>query len=134
MDKTLGLLGLARRGGLIALGEDAVSGACRDNHARLILLADNAGDSVSHRAQYLTRDGKIPLIRTAYDKQTLGGAMGRAVCPIAALTDVRLALAVIRTMENCDPGIVAQLEKASDRVTKRRQEEKAHERNLRHGK
>lgn len=134
MDKTLGLLGIARRGNLLALGEDAVSGVCRDNHARLVLLAADAGDSVSHRAEYLTRGGKIPLLRLDYDKATLGAAVGRNVCPIAALTDVRLALAVAETIPQADAAVVEALSRGSARVVKRRQEEKAHARNLRRGK
>lgn len=134
MDKTLGLLGIARRGGLIELGEDAVSGACRDNHARLVIVASDAGDSVSHRAEYLTRGGKIPMMRVDYDKATLGGAVGRNVCPIAALTDVRLALAVVETMPTPPAAIVETLSRGAERVAKRRREEKAHARNLRRGK
>lgn len=134
MNKSLNLLGLARRGGRIELGEDAVSGACRDSHARLLLLASDAGDSVAHRAEYLTRSGKPPLLRLECTKQELGGALGRAVCPIAALTDVQLALAFVKTLENPSPALLETLERGSERVEKRRREEKAHEKNLRRGK
>ena len=132
MDKALGLLGLARRGGRIELGEDAVSGACRSGHGRLLLLASDAGDSVCHRAEYLVRGGKPPLLRLPYTKEALGGALGRSVCPIAALTDVELALAFVRALDAPDEHseLLSLLETAAARVEKRRQEEKAHRKNL----
>ena len=134
MDKALNLLGLARRGARIELGEEAVGGACRSGHARLLLLACDAGDSVSHRAEYFVRNGKPPLLRLSYTKEELGSALGRAVCPIAALTDVALALAFVKALPEQDEALVSLLETAVARVEKRRQEEKAHQKNLRRGK
>lgn len=136
MDKALSLLGLARRGGRIELGEDACSGACRQNHARLLLLACDAGDSVSGKAQYLVRSGKPPLLVLPYTKQELGAALGRAVCPLAALTDVSLALAFVKALGTPEkyPELLETLEKAVERVEKRRREEKAHVKNQQRGK
>lgn len=136
MDKALNLLGLARRGARIELGEEAVSGACRSGHARLVLLASDAGDSVSHRAEYFVRNGKPPLLRLPYTKDELGTALGRNVCPISALTDVALALAFVKALNAPEQHakLLSELETAVARVEKRRQEEKAHQKNLRRGK
>ncbi len=137
MNKALNLLGLARKGGNIQLGEENCGIACRSGKARLLILTKDAGDSVRHRAEYFVRSGKPPLLRVDYTKDELGTAVGRNVCPIAAITDVRLALAFLNAMDP-DPthfsDIRATLDRGAKRVEKRRQEEKAHERNVRFGK
>ena len=136
MNKALNLLGLARKGGNIELGEDGCAAACRSSKARLLILASDAGDSVSHRAGYFVRSGKPPLIRVDYTKDEMGTALGRNVCPIAAVTDVRLALAFVKAMGDDArwAKVLSVLEEGAARVEKRRQEEKAHQRNLRFGK
>ena len=136
-NRALGYLGLARRGNNIVIGEEPVGAACRASHARLLILAKDAGDSVSHRAEYFVRSGKPPLIRVDYTKDEMGTALGRNVCPIAAVTDVRLALAFVKAMGEDDPrwkNALEVLSRGADRVEKRQQEEKAHKRNLRFGK
>ena len=136
MDKALNLLGLARKGGRIELGEEAVGMACRQNKARLLILACDAGDSVTHRAQYFVRSGKPPLLRVDHTKDEMGSALGRNVCPIAAVTDVRLALAYVQALGDDTrwQEALAVLENGVRRADKRKQEEKAHQRNLRRGK
>ena len=136
MNKALNLLGLARKGGNIELGEDACGMACRSGKARLLILAKDAGDSVSHRAEYFVRGGKPPMMRVDYTKDEMGLALGRNVCPIAAVTDVRLALAFVKAMGDDTrwAPVLEVLERGASRVEKRLQEEKAHKRNLRFGK
>ena len=136
MDKALNLLGLARKGGNIELGEEACSGVCRSGRARLLILSADAGTSVAHRAEYFVRGGKPPLLRVSYTKDQLGSALGRNVCPLAALTDVRLALAFVKALgeDERHAGLLETLQQGSDRASKRQQEEKAHKRNLRFGK
>lgn len=136
MNKALNLLGLARKGGNISLGEENCAIVCRSGKARLLILAADAGDSVSHRASYFVRNGKPPLIRVSYTKDEMGTALGRNVCPIAALTDVGLALAFVKAMDNDLrwESVLSILQQGADRAEKRQQEEKAHKRNLRFGK
>lgn len=136
MHKALGLLGLARKGQRVALGEEAVSAACRSGHARLMLLAQDAGDSVRHRSDYFIRSGKPPRIVLPFTKDELGAAVGRNVCPIAALTDVSLARAFVAALDEPEryTDVLELLTQATARVEQRRREKKAHENNLRHGK
>ena len=136
MNKALNLLGLARKGGRIELGDEAVGLACRQSKARLLILACDAGDSVTHRAQYFVRSGKPPLLRADHTKDEMGTAVGRNVCPIAAVTDVRLALAYVQALGEPErwQEILDVLEYGVKRADKRKAEEKAHQKNLRRGK
>ena len=136
MHRALGLLGLARKGNRVELGEEAVAAACRSGHARLLILAQDAGDSVRHRSAYFIRSGKPPRITLPFTKEELGSAVGRNVCPIAALTDVSLASAFVAALDEPEQygDVPEQLARAASRVEQRRQEKKTHEKNLRHGK
>lgn len=95
-DSTLGLLGLARRGGNLALGEEPVAEACRSGRAKLVLLADDAGPSTVRRANRLAQEGKVELIHLPYAKSELGQCLGRSSCALLAPTDLGLAAALVR--------------------------------------
>lgn len=135
-DRALGLLCLAKKGGNLQLGEEGTGAACRAGHARLILLASDAAGNTQRRADSFSQGGKIPIRTLPYDRETLGGAFGRAVCAIAALTDVSLALAFVKALgePEADGALLAELERRTERVRQRRREEQAHRRNLRRGK
>lgn len=134
--RALNYLGLARRGGNLAIGEEPVGIACRGCHARLMILAKDAADNTFRRARSFAASGKPPIIRVPYTKEELGNALGVNACAIVALTDVQLALAFVKSLEEPEhyAQLLVTLQTQSDRVTKRRKEEKAHQNNLRRGK
>ncbi len=134
--RALNYLGLARRGGNIAVGEEPVGAACRSNHGRLLLLAHDAADNTFRRARAFTQSGKPPVIRVPFTKAELGDAMGVNACAMAAFTDVALALAFVQALDEPEhyAKLLEELERQVERVKKRRQEEKAHRKNIRQGK
>ena len=134
--KPLGYLGLARRGGNVVMGEEPVGAACRANHARLLILAQDAADNTFRRARSFTQNGKPPLLRAPYSKDELGTALGCNACAMAAFTDEALALAFVQALEEPEhyAQLIQTLQTQTDRVRKRRQEEKAHQKNIRQGK
>ena len=62
-DKALHLLGLARRGRRLEVGEEPVGSICRAGRARLVLIAGDASDHTLRRAQSFCRSGKPHLLR-----------------------------------------------------------------------
>ena len=134
--RALNYLGLARRGNNIVIGEEPVGIACRGNHARLLLLARDAADHTFRRARSFTAGGKPPVIRVPYTKEELGNAMGVNACAMTAFTDVSLALAFVKALEEPEhyAKLLETLEQQVQRVQKRRKEEKAHEKNKKFGK
>ena len=135
-DKSLGLLSIAKKGGNIVLGEEQVGAVARAGRARLILLAADAGDHTFRRAKSFIAGTPQPMLQLSYDKDTLGDALGTTVCAIAAITDVRLAQAFVKTLGEPEKhaGLLADLDVRVQRVEKRRAEEKKHQYNVRHGK
>ena len=135
-DKSLGLLAISRKRGNLALGEEAVGAAPRAGRARLVLLAGDAGPHTVRRAKSFVAGTSQLLLTLAYDKDTLGDALGITSCAVAAITDVRLAQAFVKTLGEPEKyaDLLQELDVRVKRVEKRRAEEKAHRYNVRHGK
>lgn len=131
MGSDLRLLGLARRGRLLEVGEEPVGIACRGSHARLVLLARDASDHTVRRVKSYCRTGKPPYVSVPFSKEELGAALGFGQCALCAFTDPAMALAFLKSLparEEYEPAL-AELTRQTQRVQKRREEEKAHLRN-----
>ncbi len=136
MNNALNLLGISRKGGHIAVGEEPVGAAARAGKARLILVAQDAADHTFRRARSFSTAGKCPFIKVPFTKEEMGCVLGRGVCALAALTDVRLAQTFVRALGQPEKyeQIQADLDVRAARVEQRRKEEQAHQRNIRRGK
>ena len=118
-DKTLGLLSIARKAGKLQTGEDTVGALTAEHRARLILLASDAGAATLRRVRMQTEGTRQRYLVLGYDKLTLGAALGKASVAVAAFSDVSLALAFVRTLEQPDPELLADLERRVARVRTR---------------
>lgn len=136
--RVLSLLGLALRGGNLAVGEEPVEAAARARDARVILLADDAAAGTCRRAEHFAEAGQCLWLRTPVTKEELGMALGRASVAMAAVTDTGLANAVLQRLAEGDPGrytqAAAQMEVKARRARERQAERLAHEKNVRRGK
>lgn len=135
-NRSLGLLSISRKGGNIVLGEEQVGAQARASRARLLILASDAGGHTVRRAKSFVAGTAQPLITVPYTKDELGDALGTTSCAIAAITDVRLAQAFVKTLGEPEKNaqLLEELDVRVKRVEQRRAEEKAHRRNVRFGK
>ena len=101
----LSLLGLALRGSNLAVGEEPVAEACKAGRAKLVLSAADAAQNSVDRAVRLAEAAGAPWIRLPWDKEALGGARGRKLCAVAALTDRGLAGAFAKKLVQADEGL-----------------------------
>ena len=131
---TLNLLSIARKGGMAALGEDAVGSAARAGHARLIAVASDASDHTYRRTSNFARTAGCPLVRLDISKQELGFSLGRSTCAMIALTDPGLALSFGKALGTLAESELALLVQFEAKQRKLRQEAKAHKTNLKHRK
>ena len=99
MNKTLQLLGLARRAGKLAIGHDAVMDAAKKQKATLILFTSDASARHKRELQAVGYAGKTATLNC--DMQTAGLATGRQSC-IFALEDAGFAAAVQKTIDEED--------------------------------
>ena len=136
MDKALNYLALARKGGLAELGEEPVGAAARSGKACVILVAGDASDHTWRRAKSFAAGTDQQCVRLGVSKEEMGFVVGRTSLAIAAITDPRLALALVQAATPCQGSAQALevLTAKAQKAKKRQQEAKAHQRNVRFGK
>ena len=102
-DRVLSLLGLALRGGRLAVGEEPAALAAKAGQARLLLTSSDAAGNTLRRAEHLAEEGHCLHLTLPFSKAELGGALGRGSAAVAALTDTGLAAAVAERLAQADP-------------------------------
>ena len=137
-DPVLHLLGLARKGGRIEVGEEPAGGACRARKCKLLILASDAAENTVRRAEHFAEAGNTLCVRTPFTKGELGFAVGRESCAMAALTDAGLAASLVKKLAAAEPETygeaAAALDTKAQKELQRQREKKQHEKNVARGK
>ena len=136
-EQFLSLIGLCLRGRNLEVGEEPVEAVARARDARVLLLASDAADNTARRVRHFAEAGQCVWLRIPFTKQELGQATGRGSAAVAAITDIGLAVAVVRRLAEMDPEKydedLAKLELKAKRAAERKSEAAQHEKNLRRG-
>ena len=135
-NKVLNYLALAKKGRLVELGEEPVGAVARAGKAHLIIVAADASDHTWRRAKSFAAGTDQQCLRLECTKEEMGFVVGRQSLAIAAITDVQLALAMVKALgepEKYKASLEVLTEKAA-KAKKRQAEAKAHKRNVRMGK
>jgi len=134
--RALNYLALGKKGRLVELGEEPVGAVARAVKARLVIVADDASDHTWRRAKSFVAGTEQQCIRVPFTKDELGFVVGRQSLAIAAFTDAALALAFVKALPNAEKfsEVVEKLDIKAKKLRQRRDEAKAHERNVRKGK
>lgn len=135
-NKALNYLSLARKGGLAELGEEPVGDAARAGKAYAIVVASDASDHTWRRAKSFAAGTQQQCVRLPFTKEELGQAAGRESLAIAAITNAPLALAMLQSLPEPEKYRASMdiLSEKTRKLKQRRQEAKAHRRNVRKGK
>lgn len=127
--EVLGLLGLAKKAGKAALGEEETLSAALDHKARLILLACDASEHTTAKVERAAGTGSGFCFQTGLSKAELGGAVGKGSCAAVTFTDVGLAASAARKLARLDPerwGEAAEtLSRKAAKTVRRRREKHA---------
>ena len=136
MDRAMNYLALGRKAGLIELGEEPVGAAARAQKARLVLVAQDAGDHTWRRAKSFVAGTNQLCLKIPYTKDEMGMAIGRTSLAIAAFTDPAMALAFVKALPQPEKYSeeLASLEERAQRARQRQKEAKAHVKNRQMGK
>ena len=132
----LSLLGLALRGGNLVVGEEPVEAVARARDARVLLVAADAAENTVRRVRHFAEAGQCLWVKLPFTKEELGFVVGRTSLAIAAFTDAALALAFVKALPNAEKfaEVITKLDEKSRKLRQRKDEAKAHERNVRKGK
>ena len=136
VSKALNYLSLARKGGLAELGEEPVGDISRTGKAYVILVASDASEHTWRRAKAYAAGTEQQCLRLPFTKDEMVEAVGRESLAIAAVSDAELALALVQSLPEPEKyrQAIQVLTEKSRKLKKRRQEAKAHLRNVRKGK
>ena len=135
-NRALNYLALGKKGRLIELGEEPVGAVARAVKARLVVVASDASDHTWRRAKSFVAGTEQQCIRVPFTKEELGFVVGRQSLAIAAFTDAALALAFVKALPNAEKfaDVAEKLDIKAQKLRQRRDEAKAHQRNVRKGK
>ncbi len=132
------LLGIAKKAGLLEIGEESVTNAARAGKAVVILSASDASDGSKRRAKALGAQYKAPHLVIPSTKSDLGAVIGRGLPGMLAVLDAGIAASYVSKLAKSDPepysDAASALNESAKRVLQRRREAKAHLRNKRSGK
>lgn len=138
MSNTLGILGIARKAGLLEIGEEQSGIVSRTKKARALLTACDAAENTIRRIDNFAERARIPHLKLPYTKDELGSAIGVNSCAAVTLMDAGLAANIAEKLEAEKPGQYTEalqaLKTKSIRIMQRKKEALAHEKNLQKGK
>ncbi len=122
----LSLLGLALRGRRLAVGADSVTDAARAGKARLIILSQDASERTRRNGIRLAETAGCLMITLPCSGEALGHSLGGKSVSVAALTDLGLAIALVRRLASASPeafgSALEKLEIKSRRAAERKRE------------
>ena len=97
-DPVLRMLGLARRAGKLAYGDELVREVCFAHKARCVFLAGDAGASTAKKGAFYAEKANVPCVQLPHGKIELGTAVGKSGCAIVAVTDIGLASSAVEKL------------------------------------
>ena len=97
-DPVLRMLGLARRAGKLAYGDELVREVCFAHKARCVFLAGDAGASTAKKGAFHAEKANVPCVQLPHGKIELGTAVGKSGCAIVAVTDIGLASSAVEKL------------------------------------
>ena len=91
MDRSLALLGMAKKAGRLAVGSQAVANAARRGEAKLIITASDASEASVRRAKSNAESGEVKYLAVPFTMFELGRTAGRGSPGTIAFLDKGLA-------------------------------------------
>ena len=101
-DPVLRMLGLARRAGKLAFGDELVREACFDHKTRCVFIAGDAGANAAKKAAFYADKANVPCVTLPHGKFELGSAIGKAGCAMCAVADIGMAAAAVSKLAEQD--------------------------------
>ena len=136
MDKALNFLALGKKARLVELGEEPVGAITRAGKGYLVVVASDASDHTWRRAKSFVAGTEQQCIRVTFTKEELGFVVGRTSLAIAAFSDAAMAAAFVKALPDAAKfaDVAAKLDEKAAKLKQRKDEAKAHQRNVRFGK
>ncbi len=119
----LGLLGLARRAGLLEAGDEASKGAISKGVARLLLIASDASDKTRESFEFIAQTASLSYIVVSETREELGNALGKRPCAVVVICDTGFSAAILKKLADGNEkakALLPQFERKAERAKRRR--------------
>ena len=117
-DPVLRMLGLARRAGKLAYGDELVREACFDHKTRCVFIAGDAGANAAKKAAFYADKANVPCVTLPHGKLELGSAIGKAGCAMCAVADIGMAATAVNKLAEQDPAYAEVAQQLSEKNVK----------------
>ena len=117
-DPVLRMLGLARRAGKLAYGDELVREACFDHKTRCVFIAGDAGANAAKKTAFYADKANVPCVTLPHGKLELGSAIGKAGCAMCAVADIGMAAAAVNKLAEQDPAYAEVAQQLSEKNVK----------------
>ena len=117
-DPVLRMLGLARRAGKLAYGDELVREACFDHKTRCVFIAGDAGANAAKKVAFYADKANVPCVTLPHGKLELGSAIGKAGCAMCAVADIGMAAAAVNKLAEQDPAYAEEAQQLSEKNVK----------------
>ncbi|MCI7126329.1 MAG: ribosomal L7Ae/L30e/S12e/Gadd45 family protein [Agathobaculum sp.] len=114
-DPVLGLIGLMRRAGKLAYGDELVREMCQSGKARCVFTAADAGASTAKKAAQYAQKAGVPCVTLPQGKEALGAAIGRSGCALCASSEIGMAAAAVGRLAAGDASYAAAAAQLADK-------------------
>ncbi len=104
MDKLLNFLGICRRAGKLAVGNDVVIDAVRGGEAKLVMLCSDISPNTEKKLRKTIDESGVRILRLNRSKEELGFAIGKFAA-VTAATDKGFADKLCELINNETGGI-----------------------------
>jgi ribosomal protein L7Ae-like RNA K-turn-binding protein len=95
--KALSMLGMAMRAGKVVTGDETVLKTVRQGKTKLVLMASDASDNTKKKYRDKCRTYGVKLVE-AFDRITLGEAIGKSERVLVAVTDTGFSESIERSL------------------------------------
>jgi len=102
-DRNLQILGLAKKAGLLAIGEESAGAAARSGKSKLVISASDASERSYREARRNADEGFAMCIVVPYTKFELGNVTGRGSPGTVAFLDKGLAVRFLQGLAETQP-------------------------------
>ena len=130
MDKAQQYLGIARKAGLLAIGEENCGNAVGGGKAKLFLLARDASPNAVKRANSFLYGHRAPCRTLPWDKSELSQLLGKRGCSMLCFIDLPLAARFAAAMAETAPEwqeTAAVLSQREDKAKRRKAAPRKHD-------
>ncbi|MDW5300695.1 MAG: ribosomal L7Ae/L30e/S12e/Gadd45 family protein [Sedimentibacter sp.] len=96
-DKIYSIIGIARKGGKVAIGFDVTCSDIEKNKSALVLITTDASDKTKKNIQFVCEKYNCKYVEYG-EKELLGKSLGKKMVGVASIRDINIASYILNNV------------------------------------